>query len=169
MIAFSIPIIMIAKTRWLRQNNWSLFALLAVQQENKPITELWACCTQICYSHNVSPLNNDMYSFPGGQMANISSIRKVQTVTQVLKRASSFRMTKTKIIIKIQKRASCLKGFSTKTERSSFVAVRLDLSSRRSLCRTIARYRCSRMNLQFVKRLVRESTTSLYQIFHCEN
>ena len=89
-------------------------------------------------------------------MASTVSTRKVTVVRRDLKRDSSFGMTRIKTI-KTPKLASYPKGFITKTPKYSFVAVPLDLLTRRLFYRTSLHSYCLPTSPYFVKRQVTES------------
>ena len=89
-------------------------------------------------------------------MASTVSTRKVAVVPPDLKRDSLFGMTRIKTI-KTPKLASYPKGFITKTRKYSFVAVPLDLLTRRLFYRTSLHSYCLPTSPYFVKRQVTQS------------
>ena len=89
-------------------------------------------------------------------MASTVSTRKVTVVPRDLKRDSSSGMTRIKTI-KTPKLASYPKVFLTKTPKYSFVAVPLDLLTRRLFYRTSLHSYCLPTSPYFVKRQVTES------------
>ena len=89
-------------------------------------------------------------------MASTVSTRKVTVVPRDLKRDSSFGMTRIKTI-KTPKLATYPKVFITKTPKYSFVAVPLDLLTRRLFYRTSLHSYCLPTSPYFVKRQVTES------------
>ena len=89
-------------------------------------------------------------------MASTVSTRKVTVVPRDLKRDSSFGMTRIKTI-KTPKLATYPKVFITKTPKYSFVAVPLDLLTKRLFYRTSLHSYCLPTIPYFVKRLVTES------------
>ena len=89
-------------------------------------------------------------------MASTVSTRKVTVVPRDLKRDSSSGMTRIKTI-KTPKLASYPKVFLTKTPKYSFVAVPLDLLTRRLFYQTSLHSYCLPTSPYFVKRQVTES------------
>ena len=89
-------------------------------------------------------------------MASTVSTRKVTVVPRDLKRDSSFGMTRIRTI-KTPKLATYPKVFITKTPKYSFVAVPLDLLTRRLFYRTSLHSYCLPTSPYFVKRQVTES------------
>ena len=89
-------------------------------------------------------------------MASTVSTRKVTVVPRDLKRDSSSGMTRIKTT-KTPKLASYPKVFLTKTPKYSFVAVPLDLLTRRLFYRTSLHSYCLPTSPYFVKRQVTES------------